>query len=69
MKIENATTQQKVNYVKGRLYAAGDGERLVLDEHVKMFFHVLDADGNDLSGGKTIDAVIYWLDERKKKGD
>lgn len=62
MNLETATLAQKVMYVKGRLFAAGKGEKLVKDERVKMFFHVLDAAENDLTGPKTIDAVCYWLD-------
>ena len=70
MKLESATLQQKVNYVRGRLYAAGAGEELVLDTKCKMFFHVQDADGTDLTGGRTIDAIVYWLDNRNdKKGE
>ena len=67
MRLEYATNEQKVNYIRGRLYAAG--ETLVRDEKFRMFYHVLDADGNDLTGAKTIDAVLFWLDNERKKGD
>ena len=67
MRLKTATVQQKTNYVRGRLYAAGRGERLERDKKVKMFFRVLDAAGNDLTGAKTIDAVIYWLDKERGK--
>ena len=67
MNFETATTKQKVSYIRGRLYSAG--ETLVRDEKYRMFFHVLDADGNDLTGAKTIDAVLFWLDNERNKGD
>lgn len=64
MKLENATMKQKVNYVKGRLYSAGKGEKLRLNK-IKLFFDVVDADGNILKTA-TIDGILYWLDKEKE---
>lgn len=61
MKIENATLQQKVNYARGRAYAAGC--RLV---SAGMFYRVMDSNDKILKVG-TIDAVIDWLNDRKRK--
>ena len=66
MKLETATAEQKANYIRGRLYSSG--ERLVKDEKYRMFYHVLDANGKDLTGAKTLDAVLFWLDNKRNKG-
>lgn len=64
MKFDKLSFKGKVQYVRGRLTAAG--YRLMSDKGVSYLFHVLDKDGNDLTGPKVIDAILEWF---LQKGD
>ncbi len=67
--IENGTVEQKIRFIQGYLYAAGNGEQLVVDNKVRMFYHIVDAAGADLTGAKTIDAIAAWLKKERDKGE
>ena len=53
---------EKIGYLRGLAYSKG--WRVQEDEKVRMFFHILDENGNDISGAKTVQAAIDFMEDQ-----
>ena len=52
----------KMSYLRGLVM--GKGWKVQEDEKVRFFVHIIDQDGNDLSGAKTVQAAIDFVEEQ-----
>ncbi len=61
----NSRIDAKLSYLRGLV--AGKHWKVKTDEKARFMVHICDQDGKDLSGAKTVQAAIDFVQEQLKK--